>query len=190
MRILILGFTKFNGMLYNSSEEAVKMADVKNDVYKAYLPVSYDKATDVLLDSVDKINPDMVILFGQAGNSSKIKVETRAINLMDSMSPDVFGVIKTNEKIILSGSDFISTLVNVENLVEYLKSADIDAEVSFDCGTYLCNKTYYEAMYYLNIPCVFIHLPLFTGQDFDPRYVYENIEKLVKTVELSTNFFR
>ena len=98
-KVLITGFESFGGAERNPSYDAVSaLPDIENtEIKKLFLPVVWDKATDILEREIDLFSPDIVILSGLAGGSRCIRIERIGINLR--------GAIRDNEGLFPSHSD-------------------------------------------------------------------------------------
>ena len=143
--IVVTYFEPFGGRNTNASKEVVTLL---SDYKIKELPVSWDKVP-FLLDEILNDNPDYLFLIGEAGSYKEITIEKVAHNIAHGV--DIFGLNKENEEIILNGKETLSTSFDL-NILPYL--------ISHDAGKYLCNYSYYLALYKSKLTKVlFVHLP-------------------------------
>jgi pyroglutamyl-peptidase len=112
-----------------------------------------------------KVNHDYALHLGQAPGSTRIQLESIAINVggSSSQSPDEFRPLVDGGPVA-----YRSTLPLCDWAVG-MRVAGIPAEVSYHAGAYLCNATLYFTCYLaerlgLKTQAAFIHLPLDTSQ--------------------------
>lgn len=128
MKILLTGFDPFGGEKINPSWEAVKKANINIigvDVFKLELPTEFIRSAVELKRMIAEIQPDAVLLFGQAGGRSNISIEKIAINFRNSKSPDNANFVPENEAISNQGADGYFSNLPIELLLERLKEANI-----------------------------------------------------------------
>lgn len=82
MKLLITAFEPFMGLNTNSSYEVVKGLKQKSNITKIFLPVKLHESFSILKKHIDEVNPDIIILCGQAASRSKISIETKARNVL------------------------------------------------------------------------------------------------------------
>ncbi len=173
LRVLMTGFRPFNNEKINPSFEAVKRVapSEKIELIRMELPVSYEKAPEILRESVRKYRPDAVICVGQAGGRSQITPEKCAINWMEAAIPDEDGVKADGRKISMNGPDGLFSTLPVHQIAADLRKAGIPSAVSFTAGTYVCNALMYSLLNFLNhepasakVRAGFIHVPYLTEQ--------------------------
>ncbi len=91
MKLLITGFDPFGGESVNPAFEAIKaLPDVVNNwqVIKQEIPTVFDKSLEVLAESIETHNPDVIICVGQAGGRFGLSLEKVGINLNEARIPD------------------------------------------------------------------------------------------------------
>lgn len=170
-KILLTCFEPFGGEKINPSEEAVGSvkAPLGCELKKVCLPVSWERARRHLFAAIDSFSPDVVIMTGQAGGSSSIRIERIAINLC--------GAIKDEDGFYPGASELPAELpiregapaayfstVDCKRIQNALKKENIPAELSYSAGTYICNCVLFSALDKLacegkNAAAGFIHLP-------------------------------
>lgn len=168
-KVLITGFEPFLEFTSNPSRIVAEYFEgrVEDNIeyHGKVLPVDYSLIESRLVESIDKINPDIIIGTGLAAGRSKMSIEKIGINYKHSTSPDNSGKTVNGEKIDPDLPDGIFSMLHVESLVEYLNSKGIPAEMSFSAGSYLCNNALFLILRECrkrNIRGGFIHLPVNT----------------------------
>ena len=175
-KILITCFEPFGGEKINPSEEAVGKVSAPRgcELKKLRLPVRWGEAQKSLFDAIDAFLPDAVLMTGQAGGSSAIRIERVAINLCGAIKDEnglyATGGTEEAELPIREGAPaaYFSTL-DCKKIQNALKAEDIPAVLSYSAGTYICNYIMFSALDRLastesDVPAGFIHLPYADGQ--------------------------
>ncbi len=110
-------------------------------------------------------NYDCALHLGQAPGSTRIQLESFAINVGGSsmQSPDQF------RSLVDGGPVAYRSPLPLGSWAAMLRDAKIPAEVSYHAGTYLCNATLYFSCYLaermaLQTRAAFVHLPLDVSQ--------------------------
>lgn len=168
MKVLITGFEPFGGSATNSSWEvasAVSRVHISGVSIEArLLPVSFGRVGDVLKGVIAEVAPDILIMLGQSGQSESIRLERIAINMMDSSKPDNDGYVPDEEVIHPDGPSALFATLPLKPLRNALVAQGHKVKISNSAGLYVCNRTYYEALYHLSSQgratrAVFVHLP-------------------------------
>lgn len=187
--ILVTAFKPFHIYKTNSSFESLSKSSLPNDCVKAYLSVDLDNTKEELYDLINRINPSLIIHFGQSGRDKEISLERRAQNLLSFKIKDNAFNMPQNERIIEGSSDYLYTKLDIDGLKAYLEENGINPTLSDDAGTFICNYTYYLSLS-KDIPVIFIHLPFFTGQMEEYNDKSLDLNVLIKTVELTVEYFK
>lgn len=89
-KILLTCFEPFGGETINPSAEAVKnvILPFGCELIKLQLPVLWEGAEKLLFDAIDDFSPDSVLMTGQAGGTSAIRIERVAINLCGAIKDE------------------------------------------------------------------------------------------------------
>jgi pyroglutamyl-peptidase len=158
MSTLISGFQPFDGAIINPSEI------VSAHFGGISLPVVRQKAFDALLEAFHRLNPDAILMLGQAGGTDHIRLERIAVNLDDYSIPDNEGNQPKEEKVILDAPDAYFSTLPLRRIFDQLTFCKIPVQFSLSAGTYICNHLFFQVMHFLhrqkiNIPAGFIHLP-------------------------------
>lgn len=175
-RVLITGFDPFDNEPINAAWEVVKELDglVTDEatVVVRQVPTVFYKSIERLYETMEEVQPDVVICVGQAGGRSAVSVERIGVNMSDARIPDNDGVSLVQASIEESGpAGYFSTLP-VRTIVETLREAGIPAEESWSAGTYVCNHILYGLMHKLQQDVFasrgviggFIHIPFLPEQ--------------------------
>jgi pyroglutamyl-peptidase len=108
---------------------------------------------------------DYALHLGQAPGSTRIQLESHAINIGGSalQSPDLYRALVTD------GPVAYRSPLPLGPWAAMLRDARIPAEISYHAGTYLCNATLYFSCYLaermtLKTKSAFVHLPLDVSQ--------------------------
>jgi len=199
MKFLFTGFDPFGENSINPSSMAVEALPDRigeNEIVKLFLPTSYSRAPKMLLEAVEKHDPDVVICVGLAGGRKNISLEFCALNIADASIPDNDGVTKRMTKVIpasLENAHFCSLFV--DRAVNKLSSEGIPCQVSFNAGTYVCNTLYFhllEACYRNpDMKGLFIHIPFLPEQAEQQKFFCPSLplETDVKALAALVEFF-
>lgn len=172
-RVLITGFEPFGGETINPSFEAIKQLDPHTlpcELFIMELPVVFYDASKMIIDKMHEIEPDIIIMVGQAGGRKEISIERMAINLDDTQVPDHHGVAPQDDPISLFGPTAYFSTLPTKAIVHALHASHIPAKLSYSAGTYLCNHVFYSIMHELSVHhnqhtrAGFIHVPYETSQ--------------------------
>ena len=136
------------------------------DTHITRLPVEYARTFDAYATAVEAIKPTAAISFGLVSRpdpdkQSVIKIETVARNRDGANKPDNAGNQRAAEPILAAAPDTLAATFPASALVEALKEAGFNAELSDDAGRYLCNHLFYRALhaYSGRFPYGFVHVP-------------------------------
>jgi pyroglutamyl-peptidase len=173
MKILITGFKPFNNETINPSLLLLSQLDknYKNhEIHTQELDVLYNKDSQRLIEKIKEINPDLILMLGQAGGRPWVSFEFCAINIKNASIPDNNGKVLIHETIKERGPLAYQTNINIDKIL-YL---DEKLKVSYNCGTFICNEIYYNSLDYiynnkLNTKCAFIHIPYIYEQTLDKK---------------------
>lgn len=197
MKILVTGFEPFGGETMNPSWEAVRLlpdeiAGVQ--IIKKEMPVVFDRGKEELAEAAKLHRPDLVLCVGQAGGTPSICVERVGINLIDARIPDNDGKQPVDMPVCEDGENAYFSTLPVKSMVEEIRKAGINAEVSYTAGTYVCNTLLYEALYLADrydpkMKAGFIHVPYIpeqtTGRPDTPSMELSDIAKALQAAVLA-----
>ena len=150
--ILITGFGPFPGAPYNPTMAIVKrltelrrpaFADV--ELTGHIFHVTYGTVDRELPDLVARLRPDALLMFGLAGRTDHLRVETRARNAVTTTFPDADRKVARNGAIV-DGADAATFGPHTARLLRAALATGIDARSSRDAGSYLCNYLSWRAI--------------------------------------------
>jgi len=150
--VLITGFGRFPGSPYNPSEPIARavarrrrpaFADVQRVVH--IFETSYAAVDRDLPKLLARHKPDIVLLFGLAGRTPQVRIETRARNTKSILFPDVTGH-RPEERAIVAGAPPAHGRAPFAALLAAARSARVPTRLSRDAGRYLCNYSYWRAL--------------------------------------------
>ena len=185
-KLLITGFEPFGGESINPSWEIVKaLPDVVGDyeLTKLCIPVVFGGAAELVLESVARIQPDVILSIGQAGGRSAITPEMLAINLRHASIPDNTGNKPSDEPIIVGGETAYFSTLPVRRIAEAISASGITSQVSYTMGTYVCNDLTYILLSHFRDSSTqvgFIHVPYCTEQCKEPSMSLCDMVKAIK----------
>ena len=152
LRVLVTGFGPFPGAPYNPTQALVErllrlrrpaFADV--DISSHIFPVTY-KAVDLELpQALAKHRPHALLMFGLAGRTAHVRIETRARNAVTLLWPDA-AQTRVRKGSIGLGPDAMRFGPHTLRLLRVALATGIDARSSRDAGSYLCNYLSWRAI--------------------------------------------
>jgi pyroglutamyl-peptidase len=170
-RILITGFEPFPGAPFNPTEPLVErlmrlrrpaLADV--ELSSHIFPVTYSAVDRQLPDLLSEHRPQALLMFGLATRTSWVRIETRARNAVTMLWPDADHA-RVRKRSIADDSDALTFGPHTAKLLRAALGAGIDARISRDAGSYLCNYLSWRAIEATRRDrgpglAAFIHIPL------------------------------
>lgn len=169
MRVLITGFGPFPRAPFNPSAVVAKaLARRRRPALASLVRTAHVFATryadiDRDLPRLLAQRPDLVLMFGLAGRTRELRIETRARNAISSLLPDA-GRRRPQQRMIESGA--LPARVGhapFSRLAAALRGRKVPARLSRDAGTYLCNYAYWRALALApegRPLVVFVHIPI------------------------------
>jgi pyroglutamyl-peptidase len=170
LRILITGFGPFPGAPYNPTQPLVArltrlrrpaLDDV--ELSSHIFPVTYTAVDRELPLALAKHKPHALLMFGLAGRTGYLRIETRARNAVTMLWPDA-AQTRSRKGSITGGADAQRFGPHTAKLLRAATATGIDARASRDAGSYLCNYLSWRAIEAIdagNGPrlAAFIHIP-------------------------------
>ena len=170
LRILITGFGPFPGAPYNPTQPLVArltrlrrpaLDDV--ELSSHIFPVTYTAVDRELPLALAKHKPHALLMFGLAGRTGYLRIETRARNAVTMLWPDA-AQTRSRKGSITGGADAQRFGPHTAKLLRAATATGIDARASRDAGSYLCNYLSWRAIEAIdagNGPrlAAFIHMP-------------------------------
>ena len=195
--ILVTAFEPFGGETMNPTEMILNRLPEtigSHRIRKALLPVDFERAPALAIETYNIFAPDAVLMLGQAAGRSAITPETTAKNIMNARIPDNAGFQPRELPIRKSRSAALYSTLPLESILEVLNALDIPCEVSDDADEFVCNTLFYRMLRHVNrkIPTGFIHVPCIPEQghkdqpfmEFEDEYraiaaVIETISRII-----------
>jgi len=176
LRLLVTGFGSFPGAPYNPTPDLVErltrlrrplLHDVTTICH--VFPVTYqavDRQFPVLLA---RYRPHALLMFGLAAQTRYLRIETRARNAVTGLWPDAAGDRLAGGGRIGPGPDVLPFGPHTGQLLRAAQSTGIDARLSRNAGSYLCNYLCWQALDAARRGAgpklsAFIHVPLVARQ--------------------------
>lgn len=161
-KIILTGFKPFLGDDTNPSE--IICNQISNPhVMTQVLPVDFNQAFLDLKKTIEKENPQYVIMMGLASGRQDISLEKVALNWNESKHPDEAGNYVTPSKINEVHEPLaVMTKFPINDLQNLLDKKEYPVKMSFSAGTYVCNNVYYKTLTeFPHVKSIFIHVPYF-----------------------------
>jgi pyroglutamyl-peptidase len=171
LRILVTGFGPFPGAPYNPTAPLVArllrlrrpaLSDVERIGH--IFPVTYQAVDRELPQLLSAHRPHALLMFGLASRTPYLRVETRARNAVTMLWPDADHA-RVRKGSIDGNADAQTFGPHAPRLLRAAAETGIDARLSRDAGSYLCNYLSWraiEATCQGNGPrlAAFVHVPL------------------------------
>jgi pyroglutamyl-peptidase len=171
LRILVTGFGSFPGAPYNPTPELVqRLCRLRRPAFAdvALIPhvfhVSYAAVDRELPQLLTTHRPNALLMFGLAQRTRFLRIETRARNAVTQLWPDSAHT-RVRKRAIAGASNALTFGPHTARLLRAARQTGIDARLSRDAGSYLCNYLSWrgiEASGRDNGPLLaaFVHIPL------------------------------
>jgi pyroglutamyl-peptidase len=180
LRVLITGFGPFPGAPYNPTGPLVErlmrlrrpaLSDV--ELASHIFPVTYRAVDQELPKLLAKLRPQALLMFGLAGRTAHVRIETRARNAVTLLWPDA-AQTRVRKGSIGLGPDAMMFGPHTAKLLRAARATGIDARPSRDAGAYLCNYLSWRAIESAGTDAhlklaAFIHIPLLARGAPSPR---------------------
>ena len=185
--ILITGFGRFPGTPVNPSGlVAMHLVRRRRPAFAGTRRIAHVFATRY--DAVDRElpallareKPDIVVMFGVATRSRRVRVEQRARNRI-ALFPDASGCRPAAATIALH-RDAMRNSLPIARLVKAARTAGVAAAPSRNAGTYLCNYLYWRALEAAAQPdgpgsVIFVHVPSIGFKELPERVSKKRLKK-------------
>ncbi|PAY05619.1 peptidase C15 [Bradyrhizobium sp. UFLA03-84] len=170
LRILLTGFGPFPGAPFNPTMPLVKRLTALrrpafDDVALSshIFDVTYAAVDRELPALIASRRPQALLMFGLAGRSAHLRIESRARNAVTTRFPDA-GRQHARKGSITGGADAMMFGPHSERLQRAALATGIDARLSRDAGSYLCNYLSWRAIEAVNDNddlhlAQFVHVP-------------------------------
>ncbi len=176
--LLVTGFGPFPGAPYNPTAPLVaRLARLRRPALAGVTIVPHVFATSYatvdrqLPALIAQHKPDALLMFGLAGRTRALRIETRARNAL-ALMPDVAGA-GPRARAIAPGLPHRAMPAPARHLHAAARAAGVPAVLSRDAGRYLCNYLCWQAAIAARAPggprlAAFVHVPL-TRRHARPR---------------------
>jgi pyroglutamyl-peptidase len=170
--MLVTGFGPFPGAPFNPTEPLVARLlrlrrPALSDVELAghIFPVTYRDVDRDLPELLASRRPHALLMFGLASRTQHVRIETRARNAVTTLWPDASRV-KPRTGSIAGGDDAMMFGPHTDRLLRAALATGIDARLSRNAGSYLCNYLSWRAIETSRREggprlAAFVHVPLF-----------------------------
>lgn len=188
IRILMTGFEPFGGQKINPSWQAVQGVTAPEGVelIRRELPVRWYDTSAAVQSLLKEIQPDAILLTGQAGGADRIRIERVGLNLRDAGAADNAGVIVRDTPVFEGAPTAYFSTFAYKEILQALTGAGLPAAFSFSAGAYLCNEALYTALHLMpEARCGFIHLPFLPEQT--EKHFSLPIAKQIEALQLVLN---
>ena len=152
LRILVTGFGPFPGAPFNPTGPLVArllrlrrpaLGDVELSGH--IFPVTYTAVDHELPELLAKHRPHALLMFGLASRTPYVRIETRARNAVTTLWPDASHA-RVRKGSISGGVDAMMFGPHTAKLFRAALGTGLDARVSRDAGSYLCNYLSWRAI--------------------------------------------
>jgi len=150
--ILITGFGPFPGAPFNPTEPlAVELARRRHPAFANIrrvahvFRVSYEAVDRELPALIAHEKPQAFVMFGLAGRTKHVRIETRARNVLTRVVPDADGQIPVTATIVPGAPMALSLRAPAHRLLMAARATGVPAALSHDAGSYLCNYLCWRA---------------------------------------------
>ena len=192
MKLLLTGFTPFDGETINPALEAVKRVKSEiagMEIVKLEVPTVFGESVQLVAEAIEREQPDFVLSVGQAGGRVAVTPERVAINVDDARIPDNAGQQPIDVPIFADGENAYFATLPVKAMAEAIREAGLPSALSNSAGTYVCNHLMYGVLYHLNrhhkdAKAGFIHVPYIPEQTADkPGVPSMPLDDIVRALE-------
>lgn len=192
-KLLITGFDPFGHYQINPSWEVVKALPDKIGTFsltKLMLPNIYGLETRMLLEKAQEIEPDIIIMLGMDSGTTKVHIDTVAINIQDALMEDNMGRRPWNKPIIENGPAAYFATIPTHELVQQLQKEGLHVHLGYSSGGYVCNDVFYSVAHKFNNTNTkfgFIHIPLLPQMVWDEKEALpleQSLKIVTRIVEL------
>jgi pyroglutamyl-peptidase len=107
--------------------------------------VSYEAVDRELPALIAREKPQAFVMFGLAGRTKHVRIETRARNVLTRVVPDADGQIPLTAAIVPEAPMALSLRAPTHRLLMAARATGVPAALSHDAGSYLCNYLCWRA---------------------------------------------
>ena len=192
MKLLLTGFTPFDGETINPALEAVKRVKSEiagMEIVKLEVPTVFGESVRLVAEAIEREQPDVVLSVGQAGGRAAVTPERVAINVDDARIPDNVGQQPIDVPIFADGENAYFATLPVKAMTDAIRNAGLPSALSNTAGTYVCNHLMYGVLHHLHqnhktAKAGFIHVPYIPEQTADkPGVPSMPLDDIVRALE-------
>ncbi len=153
LKVLIAGFGPFPGAARNpSGQHALSVAHSRRaasrgaKIIGVVIPTVYREVFSILSHVLKTEKPDAVLMFGLAGSTPFMRIETRAANVASNIHPDAAGEKPAHHSLVAGSPQILNARAPVHRLLAAARGAGASAKLSADAGRYICNAAFFHAL--------------------------------------------
>jgi pyroglutamyl-peptidase len=164
--VLVTGFGPFPGAWFNPTPALVQrftrlrcpaLAEVR--LVGHVFETSYVAVETELPDLIERLRPDVVLMFGLAARTPFLRIEACARNVRSALLADVSGRTPVARGIVPGGPAQCTGRAPLTRLVQTVRASRTPVRLSRNAGRYLCNFAYWRALETAVPHVVFVHVP-------------------------------
>lgn len=189
--VLITGFEPFGDATINPSQEAARQLEGREIaggiIRTTIVPVVHQRSIEEVLKAARDIQPDVILLIGQAAGRTGITPERVAINMDDFRIPDNDNIQVIDQPVVVGGPAAYFTTLPIKAMVQAMGEAGIASSVSNTAGTFVCNHLFYGVLHALKetpVKVGFIHIPLIPEQSIAGEQASMPLDTIVRGLEI------
>jgi pyroglutamyl-peptidase len=159
MTIIITGFQPFGGRSVNRSWQVVERVALGDGAQRVQLPVAFARLARAVPELAGRA--DVLLLVGESGQATTLRIETRARNAVTAELADNDGA-RPLGALDIGAPDELATTWDVERALAAARAVGVAAEPSNDAGGYCCNAALFHALRAARPRAIvgFVHVPV------------------------------
>jgi pyroglutamyl-peptidase len=153
LKVLVAGFGPFPGAARNPSGQfALSVAHSRRaasrgaKIIGVVIPTVYREVFSTLSHVLKTEKPDAVLMFGLAGSTPFMRIETRAANVASGIHPDAAREKPAHHSLVAGSPQILNARAPVHRLLAAARGAGASAKLSADAGRYICNAAFFHAL--------------------------------------------
>jgi pyroglutamyl-peptidase len=170
IKALVIGFGPFPGVPVNPSAALVRsLGHTRRPVFSDteitphILPTNYSAVDTELPALIRKHDPDIVLMFGLAGRTKHLRVETQAIHARSLIHPDADAKTPLM-RAPARGPARLKSAAPIAAMIAAARAAGVNANASNNAGRYICNASLYACLDLRRVDkrpglVAFVHIP-------------------------------
>ena len=188
--LLVTGFDPFGGAAVNPSWEAVKRLPERIGdltVHKLQIPTVFGKAAETVLETAERIRPDVILCIGQAGGRGAVTPERIAVNIRDARIPDNAGNQPKGGFVVTQGPAAYFATVPVMAMADAICAVGLPGTVSNSAGAFVCNDVLYSLLHHFSgtkTKVGFVHVPYLPEQGGPSLPLQDTVKALTAAIKV------